>query len=162
MAEAAEAALDSYLLRPHTHNELAERLKAARHRKQALEDIFEALEAEQYEVATERCLARVEAKSEYWVYAAKTLGIGGLLWVWRHRLPEMRWAVSIEAIAIGVVMWFALRATLGFAPGMPEEQAEPWPKAAKSEPSPAPDGEPREPSARAAHQPADQAGSRPR
>src|SRR5699024_11872267 len=39
-------------------------------------------------------------------------------------------------IAIGLVMWFALRATLGFAPGMPEEQAEPWPKAAKSAPSP--------------------------
>ncbi|OFO16279.1 alpha 1,6 mannopyranosyltransferase [Corynebacterium sp. HMSC22B11] len=74
-----------------------------------------------------------------------------------NRLYVLWWV-----IAIGVVMWFALRATLGFAPGMPEEQAEPWPKAAKSEPSPAPGGEPREPSARAAHQPADQAGSRPR
>ena len=52
VAEAAEAALDSYLLRPHTHNDLANRLKAARHRKQSLEDIFKALESEQYEEAT--------------------------------------------------------------------------------------------------------------
>jgi len=87
VAEAAEAALDSYLLRPHTHNELAERLRTARHRKQALEDIFEALEAEQYEVATERCLARVEAKSEYWVYAAR---IGGELLLRLNRHDEAR------------------------------------------------------------------------
>src|SRR5699024_8059001 len=73
-----------------------------------------------------------------------------------NRLYVLWWV-----IAIGLVMWFALRATLGFAPGMPEEQAEPWPKAAKSAPSPGPGGEPREPSARAAHQPAGPAGSRP-
>jgi CAAX prenyl protease-like protein len=49
--------------------------------------------------------------SEYWLYAAKTIGVGGLLWVWRHRLPEMRWAVSIEAIGVGLaiaVLWLGL------------------------------------------------------
>ncbi len=49
--------------------------------------------------------------SEYWLYAAKTVGIGGLLWVWRRRLPEMRWAWSLEAIGVGVliaVLWLSL------------------------------------------------------
>ena len=87
VAEAAEAALDSYLLRPHTHNDLADRLQAARHRKQSLSDIFEALEAEQYELATERCLTRVEAKSEHWVYAAR---IGGELLLRLNRHDEAR------------------------------------------------------------------------
>lgn len=87
VAEAAEAALDSYLLRPHTHNELAERLKTARHRKQSLADIFEALEADQHELAAERCLARVEAQSEYWVYAAR---IGGELLLRLNRHDEAR------------------------------------------------------------------------
>lgn len=87
VAEAAEAALDSYLLRPHTHNDLEERLKVARHRKQALADIFEALEAEQYELATERCLSRVDAKSEYWVFAAR---IGGELLLRLNRHDEAR------------------------------------------------------------------------
>lgn len=87
VAEAAEAALDSYLLRPHTHNDLAERLQAARHRKQALADIFEALEAQQYEVATEHCLGKVDAKGEHWVHAAR---IGGELLLRLNRHDEAR------------------------------------------------------------------------
>lgn len=71
VAEAAEAALDCYLLKPHTHNELAGRIQVARLRKQAMADIFKALETAQYEEATKLCLARVEAKSEYWIYAAR-------------------------------------------------------------------------------------------
>ena len=47
VAEAAEAALDSYLLKPHTSNTLAQRLHMARHRKVVLGNIFEAIEREQ-------------------------------------------------------------------------------------------------------------------
>ena len=49
--------------------------------------------------------------SEYWLYAAKTLGVGGLLWVWRRRIPEMRWAISVEAVVVGLViaaLWLGL------------------------------------------------------
>lgn len=49
--------------------------------------------------------------SEYWLYAAKTVGVGGLLWAWRHRIPEMRWAFSPEAVLVGVaiaVLWLGL------------------------------------------------------
>lgn len=87
VAEAAEAALDCYLLKPHTHNELAGRIKVARMRKQALADIFKALEAENYEEATALCLARVEAKSDYWVYAAR---IGSELLLRLNRHDEAR------------------------------------------------------------------------
>jgi len=51
VAEAAESALDSYLIKPHTANALAERLHLARHRKVVLGPIFEAIEQEQYELA---------------------------------------------------------------------------------------------------------------
>ena len=40
VAEAAESALDSYLLKPHTAHALAERIQQARHRKKILRDIF--------------------------------------------------------------------------------------------------------------------------
>lgn len=83
VAEAAEAALDCYLLKPHTHNELAGRIQVARQRKQAMADIFKALEAQQFEEATSLCLARVEAKSPYWIYAAR-IGCELLLRLGRH------------------------------------------------------------------------------
>jgi CheY-like chemotaxis protein len=76
VAEAAESALDCYLLKPHTANALAQRLHLARHRKVVLGPIFEAIEAENYEQAAELCLDRFTDRSEYWVYAAR---IGGEL-----------------------------------------------------------------------------------
>lgn len=51
------------------------------------------------------------AGSEYWLYAAKTVAVGALLWFWRRRLPEMRWAFSVEALLVGVgiaVLWIGL------------------------------------------------------
>eukprot|EP01034_Spumella_vulgaris_P009924 gene9924-12596_t len=41
VAEAAEAALDAYLIKPYTTASLAERLASARYRKRILKDIFE-------------------------------------------------------------------------------------------------------------------------
>ncbi len=49
--------------------------------------------------------------SEYWMYAAKTIGVGALLWAWRRRLPEMRWAFSVEALVVGLAiaaLWLGL------------------------------------------------------
>ena len=51
------------------------------------------------------------AGAEYWMYAAKTLGVGALLWFWRRRLPEMRWAFSVEGVVVGIgiaVLWLGL------------------------------------------------------
>ena len=58
VAEAAESALDSYLLKPFTANQLAQRIGQARHRKAVLKDIFEAVEKRDFERAAELCLQR--------------------------------------------------------------------------------------------------------
>ncbi|WP_082367973.1 response regulator [Piscinibacter sakaiensis] len=71
VAEVAEAALDSYLLKPHTATALEERLLAARHRKLVLRDIFEALETEDFATAARLCAERFERRDEFWLYAAR-------------------------------------------------------------------------------------------
>lgn len=48
------------------------------------------------------------AGSEYWMYAVKTGVVAVVLWAFRRRLPEMRWAFSPEAVGVGVgiaVLW---------------------------------------------------------
>ncbi|MFG6489417.1 response regulator [Roseateles sp. BYS78W] len=71
VAEAAEAALDAYLIKPYTSANLAERLASARLRKRILKDIFEAIENQDFETAAESCLARFKARGKYWLYAAR-------------------------------------------------------------------------------------------
>lgn len=87
VAEAAESALDSYLLKPHNSNTLAQRLHMARHRKVVLGSIFEAIEREEFGIAAELCLQRFAHRGEYWVYAAR---IGGELLLRLGRHEEAR------------------------------------------------------------------------
>jgi len=83
VAEAAESALDSYLLKPHTAHALAERIHQARHRKKTLKDIFIAVDAGQFEVAAALCMRRFEVKAAYWLYAAR-IGAELLLRIGQH------------------------------------------------------------------------------
>ncbi|WP_332748616.1 tetratricopeptide repeat protein [Hydrogenophaga sp.] len=71
VAEAAESALDAYLLKPHTGARLSDRIMMARERKKALEAIFTAIDAEQFHEAAVLCLDRFEARGTYWLYAAR-------------------------------------------------------------------------------------------
>lgn len=71
VADAAESALDSYLLKPHTATSLGERLMQSRRRKKVLGDIFGAIEAQDYELATRLCLQRFSSRAAYWLYAAR-------------------------------------------------------------------------------------------
>jgi cytochrome c-type biogenesis protein CcmH/NrfG len=71
VAEAAESALDGYLLKPHSAAQLAERLGSARKRKISLQEIFQAIEAEDFERAAELCLQRFESRGLFWLYAAR-------------------------------------------------------------------------------------------
>jgi membrane protease YdiL (CAAX protease family) len=51
------------------------------------------------------------AGSEYWLYAVKTLAAAGLIWHFRPRLAELKWAVSWEAIVVGIgiaALWLGL------------------------------------------------------
>ncbi len=71
VAEAAESALDGYLLKPHKANQLGERLRQARLRKLSLLEIFTAIEAEDFTTAAQLCQQRFEAKGLFWLYAAR-------------------------------------------------------------------------------------------
>lgn len=71
VAEAAESALDGYLLKPHKANQLGERLRQARIRKVSLQEIFSAIEAEEFERAATLCRARFESRGLFWLYAAR-------------------------------------------------------------------------------------------
>lgn len=71
VAEAAESALDGYLLKPHKPSQLNERLQQARQRKVALQDIFVAIEENNFERAAKLCLDRFARKAPYWLYAAR-------------------------------------------------------------------------------------------
>lgn len=85
VAEAAESALDAYLLKPHTAARLADRILQARERKQALRTIFSAIDAQDFEQAATLCLERFEARETYWLYAAR---IGAELLLRLSRVAE--------------------------------------------------------------------------
>ena len=83
VAEAAESALDGYLLKPHTASALGERLSEARQRKRALNEIFDAIDEGRFDDAATLCLARFQARAPYWLFAAR-LGAELLLNGARH------------------------------------------------------------------------------
>ena len=85
VAEAAESALDAYLLKPHTAAGLVERIQQARDRKQVLKAIFTAIEAEQFDEAGELCKAHFAARKPYWLYAAR---IGAELMLRNGRMAD--------------------------------------------------------------------------
>ncbi|MCU0763782.1 MAG: response regulator [Hydrogenophaga sp.] len=85
VAEAAESALDAYLLKPHTGARLYERILQARTRKRALHNIFSAIEAQDFDRASALCTERFESRQPYWLYAAR---IGAELLLRRGRVAE--------------------------------------------------------------------------
>jgi tetratricopeptide (TPR) repeat protein len=83
VTEAAESALDGYLLKPFTPSALFERLSAARLRKTYLRPIFDAIEAEDLARAAQLCVERFQSQQPYWLYAAR-IGSELLLRLGRH------------------------------------------------------------------------------
>ncbi|WP_082679992.1 response regulator [Paucibacter sp. KCTC 42545] len=96
VAEAAEAALDGYLIKPYTSAALSERLTHARHRKRVLKDIFEAIEAQDFESAANHCLKRFNARAEFWLYAAR-IGAELMLRLARHDDARKLYDAIVEA-----------------------------------------------------------------
>jgi DNA-binding response OmpR family regulator len=104
VAEAAEAALDSYLIKPFSANTLYERVKEARRRKRELKDIYLAIEQNDFDSAIALCLDRFERRDNYWLYAAR---IGAELLLQRRRHDEAK--VLYEAvIAARTLPWARL------------------------------------------------------
>lgn len=83
VADAAESALDSYLLKPHTAAALGERLMQARKRKKSLGEIFTAIESDDLPRAAVLCAERFAQRGPYWLYAAR-IGSELLLRAGRH------------------------------------------------------------------------------
>ena len=99
VAEAAESALDSYLLKPHTAHALAERIQQARHRKKILKDIFIAIDEGQFDLAAQLCVRRFEVKGSYWLYAAR-IGAELLLRVGKHDEARVLYEAVIATQAL--------------------------------------------------------------
>ena len=116
VAEAAESALDSFMLKPYKPAQLAKRLLQSRNRKNALKDIFTAMEERQFERAAALCMERFDAREKYWLYAAR-LGAELLLRLGR---PDAAQAVFKAIIAARTLPWARLgiaRAQLDAAQG---------------------------------------------
>jgi AmiR/NasT family two-component response regulator len=71
VAEAAEAALDAYLIRPFTREALRHKLLEARQRKRLLQPILDKVQAKAFAEAAQLCTALYEARSQGWVQAAR-------------------------------------------------------------------------------------------
>ncbi|HET9978753.1 MAG TPA: tetratricopeptide repeat protein [Burkholderiaceae bacterium] len=99
VAEAAESALDSYLLKPHTAAALGERLRQSRHRKRELAPIFGAIEREQFEQAARLCLQRFRDRGPYWLYAAR-IGAELLLRLQKPDAARQLYQAVIDAQAL--------------------------------------------------------------
>lgn len=69
--EAAESALDCYLLKPYTADALRERLTEARRRKRVLKDVFDALERRDTDRALTLCVHRFSKREPYWHFCAR-------------------------------------------------------------------------------------------
>lgn len=96
VAEAAESALDGYLLKPHKAAHLGERLRQARIRKVSLQGIFTAIEKEDFEDAARQCMERFESKGKFWLYAAR-VGAELLLRVGRPGEAQKLYRAVVEA-----------------------------------------------------------------
>ncbi|MFM8768846.1 MAG: tetratricopeptide repeat protein, partial [Rubrivivax sp.] len=96
VAEAAESALDGYILKPFSANSLAERIKEARQKKRVLKDIFQALEQRDFATAAQCCLERFESRQLYWLYAAR-IGAELLMRQGRHAEAAKLFEAVVEA-----------------------------------------------------------------
>lgn len=104
VAEAAESALDAFLVKPHTPAGLADRIKHARHRKLALKDIFKALDAERVDEAYRLCKAHFTSKKPHGLYAAR---LGAELMLKMGRMAEAQ-ALYEAVAAAGPSPWARL------------------------------------------------------
>lgn len=104
VAEAAEAALDAYLIKPHTAEALRQRLFDARKRKRALKDVIALIDREAYVEAAEMCQTRFETRGPAWVQAAR---LGAELWL-RLGRPHAAQRMFDAILEIGAVPWARL------------------------------------------------------
>ncbi len=104
VAEAAEAALDAYLVKPHTQDALRQRLLQARQRKKMLKDIIDLVESNKHIEAAEICQIRFDTRGPAWLQAAR---IGAELWL-RLGKPHAAQTMFDAILKLGAVPWARL------------------------------------------------------
>lgn len=104
VAEAAEAALDSFLIKPFSAARLEDRIVEARQRKRILGEIYRALESQDHEQAADLCLKQFAERGPYWLYAAR---VGAELLLRLKRTDEAR-TLYDAVIAAKAVPWARL------------------------------------------------------
>ncbi|WP_240538510.1 response regulator [Rhodoferax sp. PAMC 29310] len=104
VAEAAESSLDGYLLKPQKANQLGDRLRQARIRKASLQEIFTAIESEDFERAATLCMERFESRGLFWLYAAR---VGAELLL-RIGKPTQAQALYEAVVAAKTLPWAKL------------------------------------------------------
>lgn len=115
VAEAAEVALDAYLLKPHTPDALRVRLRQARERKRALATVFELINERQFENAAVQAEALVDARGQVWLQAAR---IAADLWLRLGRPADSERLLEL-VLQNGALPW----ARLGLARAQTESGA---------------------------------------
>lgn len=71
VVEAAESALDGFLIRPYTAAALGSKLLEARNRKRELGSVLKALDAGESQVALVHAVKRFQEKQPYWTYCGR-------------------------------------------------------------------------------------------
>ena len=104
VAEAAESALDGYLLKPHKAAQLEQRLLLARRRKLSLQPIFSCIDTQDISGAAQQCLARFQRKAPFWLYSAR---VGAELLLRLERYDEAQ-ALYRSVLAARVLPWAQL------------------------------------------------------
>lgn len=102
VAEAAESALDAYLIKPHTANGLSSRITQARQRKLSLKAIFSAIEQQRFKEAGVLCAQRFTERGPYCLYAAR---VGAELMLRTGQLSEAQ--QLFEAVVVANTMPWA-------------------------------------------------------
>ena len=115
VAEAAEVALDAYLLKPHTADALRVRLAKARERKRALAEVIAMVSAQRFEEAAALAEGLAKAKGIAWLQAAR---IAADLYL-RLGKPQDSARLLEEVLKSGALPW----ARLGLARAQTEAGA---------------------------------------
>ncbi len=104
VAQVAESALDGFIIKPYTAGKLEDRLIAAFQRKDALREVYDAIENDDHAQALALCDKRYQQRGPYWTHAAR---LGAELALRLEQLP-LASAMYAAVLADKAVPWAKL------------------------------------------------------
>ena len=104
VAQVAESALDGFVIKPYTPGQLEDRLISAFQRKDALREIYDAIESDAHAEALALCERRYLQRGPYWTHAAR---LGAELALRLEQLP-LASAMYAAVLADKAVPWAKL------------------------------------------------------